>query len=146
MAELDEIKHLPWCRCPSVGAIKRWLAYTPEEGRYPNGVAIKTASWGGAGSGSGWPDRHFDPVVREVAYRFALARVMPDRLQVVAEGWQITDPPHMERDLGIEWYFGPEAAPPQAEALPVQPPARACGNCGYLGGSACVGTDPAPVV
>ena len=43
---------------------------------------------------------------------------------------------HMERDLGIEWYFGPETAPPEAEALPAQPPARACGNCGYLGGSA----------
>lgn len=93
MVEPTEIEHDPWCRCRSVGAIKQWLAYAPEEGRYPVGVTVKIATYGGVGSGSGEPDRHYDQVVREVAYRFALAGVQPDRLRVVAEAWQSTGDP-----------------------------------------------------
>ena len=93
MTDPDETGHAPWCRCSNVGAIKRWLAYTPEEGRYPVGVTVKIATYGGVGSGSGEPDRHYDQVVREVAYRFALAGVQPDRLRVVAEAWQSTGDP-----------------------------------------------------
>jgi len=95
VAELDEIEHLPWCHCPSVGAIKRWLNYTPEDGRYPEGVAIKIATYGRmpGGLGSGWPDRHYDVVAQEVSYRFALAGVQPERLRHVALTWQSTGDP-----------------------------------------------------
>jgi hypothetical protein len=94
MVDPDEpADHAPWCHCSNVGAIKRWLAYTPEEGRYPDGATLKIATYGGVGSGSGEPDRHYDCVVREVAYRFALAGVQPDRLRDVAEVWQSTGDP-----------------------------------------------------
>ena len=111
VAELAEVEHLPWCRCPSVSAIKRWLDYTPEDGRYPNGVALKIATYGGTGSGSGEPDRSYDSVVREVAFRFALAGVQPDSLRTTAEVWQKTPPPLRRYRGELNYTEGPLVNP-----------------------------------
>ena len=97
MAELDElVDHAPRCSCGMCSS-KRWLRYTPEEDRYPVGVTLKIATYGGAGSGSHEPDAHFDAVVVEADFRRALALIPSERHRNVAHVWMETPyPPHVK--------------------------------------------------
>jgi len=88
--ELDE--HQPRCAC-GMCAAKRWLRYVPEEDRYPVGVSLKIARYGGTGSGSHEPDALFDAVVTEADFRRALALIPSEWLRKVGQTWMATPPP-----------------------------------------------------
>lgn len=78
------------CRCPGCAAMA-WLTY-----RWPGDSpthTLKITAYGGLGGGTGEPDRHFDPVVRESDYERALSRVGDPFLRAV--GYAAREvPPH----------------------------------------------------
>ena len=88
--ELDE--HQPRCAC-GMCAARRWLRYVPEEDRYPVGVTLKIARYGGTGSGSHEPDALFDAVVTEADFRRALALIPSEWLRKVGQTWMGTPYP-----------------------------------------------------
>lgn len=94
MAELDE--HPPRCFCYMCSA-KRWLRYTPEEDRYPVGVTLKIATYGGKGAGSHEPDSNFDAVCTEADFQRALDLIPSDWLRKVARTWMGTPYPLPQR-------------------------------------------------
>ena len=112
------------CRCPGCAAMA-WLTY-----RWPGDApthTLKITAYGGLGGGTGEPDRHFDPVVRESDYDRALslvddpflravgyaAREVPPApkalAQMLAENYPIRRHDrevvrHIEQKWGAHWY------------------------------------------
>ena len=85
-----EITHAPRCGCLACRA-RSWLRYTwPGDAIIPG---LKIATYGGAGGGTGEPDRHLaDPVVAEADFVLALLG-LPDSLVKAAGIAARTVPP-----------------------------------------------------